>query len=121
MSCTARRAGAGMELRSILGGVMLTGVFAAPLAHAQVPANCGLKDDPVVAIPGCTALIENSGARPSVLSNLLVRRAIAYRQANRMDDAMADVNRAIEVAPTSLAYNIRATIHMRRGKLKDAL
>src|SRR5947209_2749165 len=105
-----------MELRSILG-VIFTSVLAVPLAHAQAPANCGLKDNPAVAIPACTALIENSGARPSVLSNLLVRRAIAYRQANRMDDAMADVNRAIEVTPSSLAYNIRATIHMHRGKL----
>ena len=102
-----------------LSGFALSCLFVSA-AQAQDAANCR-STNPAVAIPSCTTLIEKSASQPAALSDALARRAIAYRRANRVDEAMADANRAIEIAPNGFGYNTRATVLMQRGKLKEAL
>ena len=53
---------------------------------------------------------------------LLANRALSLRELGRLDEAMRDLNRSLELDPTSgEAYERRANLHERRKEMKEAL
>ena len=67
--------------------------------------------DTAKSVAGCGALIERGGLSDPQLGEAYSRRAMALRQRNQLDDAFADITKALELTPNnSMAYTARGSI-----------
>ena len=93
-------------------------VIAAPPAFAETSSDCA-SDNHEVAIPACTQLIQKNPHDATYYYN----RGISYRETGKLDLAMADYTRAIELNPKYFeAYNNRGNLFMapRRQQARPA-
>jgi hypothetical protein len=84
-------------------------LLGAQVALAQDLAKCR-SNDPAVAVPACTALIDATEVSDVERAEALARRGSAHRDANRTDEALADLNRSIALNPSYFAYNARGRL-----------
>ena len=98
-------------------GTLLTALFVATPALAETNRDCASDNHPV-AIRACTQLINRDPRNATAYYN----RGISYRETGKIDLALADYNRAIEINPRYFeAYNNRGNIFMARGDNRRAL
>ena len=84
---------------------------------ADTAQDCESRDASL-AIRACTLLIQQNSRDEIAYFN----RAIAYRAAGKLDLALADYNRVIEISPNNFAaYNNRGNIYMARRDNNRAL
>lgn len=96
--------------------LLVTLVIATP-ALADARRDCA-SNNHEVAIRACTLLIKQSPRNATAYFN----RGISYRATGRLDLALADYNRAIEINPRYFeAYNNRGNIYMARRDNRRAL
>jgi tetratricopeptide (TPR) repeat protein len=73
-------------------------------------------------VPSCTAVIKQGGRPPAELSRAHMRRAVGFRLAERWDDALKDLNRALKLDPKSFeALANRAMVLRNKGRVAEAL
>src|ERR1043166_8796013 len=92
-----------------------------PAAWADDWEDCR-SSDPAQAVAGCGTLIERGGLSNLQLAEAYYHRAMALRQRNQLDNAFADVTKALELAPNnSMAYTARGSIYASRRDFDNAL
>ena len=98
-------------------GTLLTALVVATPALAEANRDCASDNHPV-AIRACTQLIKQNSRNAIAYYN----RGISYRETGKLDLALADYDRAIEINPRYFeAYNNRGNIYMARGDNRRAL
>ncbi|HVX13345.1 MAG TPA: hypothetical protein VHC22_19325 [Pirellulales bacterium] len=81
-------------------------------------ALCNDVTHPDAAVTACTTLINSGNAQPVVF----MKRGVAYLNTNRLDQAMADMNRSLSVNPRYVqSLALRGTISLIQGQTGDAL
>lgn len=109
------RSAGSLALAALLAVIMI-----AP-AHADAISDCNDAPDPRSRISGCSAVIE---AEPSaeVLAIALMNRGVAYAAVGKTDQAIADLDAALEVSPGLLgALYDRGNIKLDLGRTQDAI
>jgi S1-C subfamily serine protease len=98
-------------------GTLLTALVVATPVLAETNRDCASNNHPV-AIRACTQLINQNPRNATAYYN----RGISYRETGKIDLALADYNRAIEINPRYFeAFNNRGNIYMARGDNRRAL
>jgi tetratricopeptide (TPR) repeat protein len=92
------------------------------LAQAGVPGNCVQLQDAGLAISSCKEFIDSHPTNDSDRSVAYFYRGTALSMSNRLDEAVEDLGRAIEAAPTwPLPYNNRARAFVDKGEPARAI
>ena len=92
-------------------GTLLAALVIAGPAFGEAQSDCA-SDNHEVAIPACTQLIQKDPKDATAYYN----RGVSYRETGKLDLAMADYGRAIEINPNYFeAYNNRGNLFMARG------
>jgi lipoprotein NlpI len=81
-----------------------------------------IADDPAVAIPACTGIIEANGETQEDMAVAYHNRAFAWHHKGDLDRAIADYDEAIELNPNFYsAYAGRANVYASMGELDRAI
>jgi tetratricopeptide (TPR) repeat protein len=84
----------------------------ATAAEALADKRCSVKSleaDPAVTIDGCTAVLQQDNLSDAVRGEALKLRGRALQRSQRVDEAIIDLEQALELTPTD------ADVHVRRG------
>ena len=79
-------------------------------AAADAARDCN-EGHPAAAVMGCSILIESGALQHEAMVVALMNRAIAHAQLGHRDDAKADLDKAIDLAPDD------ALLHYNRGNI----
>src|SRR5262245_33639899 len=108
---------------ALLLAIALAGLRVIPAAAQDHAAVC--KDESAsadAAIAACSKIISVSKAKTNDLASIYYNRAIAFRQKNEIDSALADYNEAIKINPKhARAFNNRGSIFKEKGDIDRAL
>ena len=100
-----------------IAALLIALVVATPPARAEASRDCA-SNNHEAAIRACTLLIQKNPRNAVYYFN----RAISYRELGKVDLALADYNRAVEINPRYYeAFNNRGTIYMNRRDNERAL
>jgi tetratricopeptide (TPR) repeat protein len=81
-----------------------------------------IADDPAVAIPACTGIIEANGETREDMAGAFHNRALAWHHKGDLDRAITDYDEAIELNPNySNAFGGRANVYASMGELDRAI
>jgi tetratricopeptide (TPR) repeat protein len=111
------------RVNSIIGGALAAAlVLALPaLARADDWGDCR-SNDTAKSVAGCGVLIERGGLSDPQLGEAYSRRAMALRFRNQIDNALADITKALELIPNNtMAYTTRGSIQAARRDYESAL
>ena len=96
---------------------------------AAVPARADQSDvcgqwkttDPDMLIGACTATIQSGKWSGKDLAWAYLNRCIAYQRKQQWDDAIRDCGTALQLDPTSNAYDARGTAYRKKGEYDRAI
>ncbi len=89
------------------------------MAHCE---NIGKSNAPVVAIDGCTKVIDSKKWNGANLARAYVARGIAYEDKQDFTNAIADYSEAIKLDPKDArGYNDRCSVHDKQNELDLAI
>ena len=110
-----------LNLASEASAAILLVALAVGAARADAVADCNDAADPRVRIDGCTAVIETEPA-PEILAVALMNRGIGWAANGDLDQALADLDAALEASPglPGALYN-RGNVMMDRDKPEKAI
>src|ERR1043166_726163 len=114
----------GHRVRRIVLAAFLAIVAATPAGAAEY-TDCNKetsKDGGGKGIAVCTQLINSGRWKGLELARLYSNRSLAYTKAEKLDQALADVDRAIRISPDYVfAYDNRGEIKRMRGEYDAAI
>jgi tetratricopeptide (TPR) repeat protein len=112
-------------VRNIVLGLLLAIVAAVAPARAAEYTDCNKetsKDGGGNGIAVCTGLINSGRWKGLELARLYSNRSLAYTKAEKLDQALADADRAIRISPDYVfAYDNRGEIKRMRGDYDSAI
>jgi tetratricopeptide (TPR) repeat protein len=84
-------------------------------ARAELSGDCKAATNPAATERDCSAFLDGKDITTADQVNALTRRGWARQEQNKLDEALSDLNRAVEIDPAySFAYLWRADLWYRR-------
>jgi tetratricopeptide (TPR) repeat protein len=92
------------------------------LAQAGTPGNCAQLQDAKLTVSSCTAFLDTNPESDTDRAVAYFYRGTALFMTDQLDEAIADLGRAIEIGPGwAPPYNNRARVLMGRGEPAKAI
>jgi len=112
-------------VRIVVLAVLVSALAAATPARAAEYTDCNKetsKDGGGNGVAVCTGLINSGRWKGLELARLYSNRSLAYTKAEKLDQALADADRAIRISPDYVfAYDNRGEIKRMRGDFDSAI
>jgi len=86
----------------------------------QFVKDCSQNKDPDRRIRGCTQIIERADATPIFIAGAYEARGLAYHKKRDYDRAIADFDKAIELNPDKVGFQIsKASLTLKKATKKE--
>lgn len=105
----------------LIAALFAVGASAQPVERAKPSCNGVLAGGPEGIIEGCTAYIVENPQRTPRLAEAYTWRGRAYEHLGQPDRAIEDLDQAIGIEPSTIAFTVRADAYRRKGDSKQAL